>query len=144
MSSTRCNQEAFIKNRELFAYADAMEYVVNKTHGRHSTLMVTPEDMGSQGFIVGCHTMDPGGGAPEHIHENEQEAMFFYEGTGIATLDGIEHKIRPESVMLAPAKVRHSIRNTGEGPLKFVFIYCPPLPEHISREEYFKRARDKI
>jgi mannose-6-phosphate isomerase-like protein (cupin superfamily) len=121
-----------------------MERVVHKTNGRHSTLLVTEEDMGAKGFIVGCHMMDPGGGAPEHAHEEESEAMFFYEGTGVATIDGKEYEITPESVMLAPPKVMHSIRNTGDGPLKFVFVYCPPLPEHISREEYFKRAKNKI
>jgi len=130
--------------KELFAYAKDMRYVVNKTNGRHSTLIVTEKDMGAQGFIVGCHMMDPGGGAPEHIHEKEQEAMFFYEGSGIATIDGVDYKIEPESVMIAPPKIKHCIRNTGNGPLKFVFIYCPPLPEHISREEYFKRAKNKI
>lgn len=130
--------------KELFAYAKDMRYVVHKTNGRHSTLIVTEKDMGAQGFIVGCHMMDPGGGAPEHIHEEEQEAMFFYEGSGIATIDGVEYKIEPESVMIAPPKIKHCIRNTGNGPLKFVFIYCPPLPEHISREEYFKRVKNKI
>lgn len=130
--------------KELFAYANEMSDIVHKTNGRHSTLLLTQEDMGAEGFIAGCHTMDPGGGAPEHCHENEQEAMFFYEGTGVATIGGVEHEIRPESIMLAPAKVMHSIRNTGDGPLKFVFIYSPPLPEHVSRAEYFKRAKDKI
>jgi len=120
--------------KELFAYAKDMRYVVHKTNGRHSTLIVTEKDMGAQGFIVGCHMMDPGGGAPEHIHEKEQEAMFFYEGSGIATIDGVEYKIEPESVMIAPPKIKHCIRNTGNGPLKFVFIYCTPLQEHITRE----------
>ena len=129
---------------ELFAYAKDMQYVVHKAHGRHSTLLVTERDMGARDFIMGCHTMDPGGYSPEHFHENEQEAMLFYEGTGIATIEGKEYQIQPESVMLAPARVKHSIRNTGNGPLKFVFVYSPPLPEHISREEYFERARDKI
>jgi mannose-6-phosphate isomerase-like protein (cupin superfamily) len=128
----------------LFAYAKDMELVVNKTNGRHSTLIVTKEDMGAEGFILGCHSMDPGGGAPIHTHEKESEAMFFYEGTGIATINGKEYEIMPESVMLAIPGVPHSIRNTGKGPLKFVFVYCPPLPEHVSREEYFKRAKDKI
>lgn len=130
--------------KSFFAYAKDMKFIVNKTNGRHSTLMVTPEDMGSEGFILGTHTMDPGGGAPEHIHTKEQEAMYFYEGNGIATIDGVEYRIEPESVMLAATGVKHSIKNTGKGPLKFVFVYCPPLPEHISREEYFKSAKDKI
>jgi mannose-6-phosphate isomerase-like protein (cupin superfamily) len=130
--------------KELFAYAKDMKYVVNKTNGRHSILIMTEKDMGAKGFIAGCHVMDPGGGAPEHVHESEQEAMFFYEGTGVAMVDGKEYRLEPDCIMLAPPRVKHYIRNTGTGPLKFVFIYCPPLPEHISREEYFKRAKDKI
>lgn len=130
--------------KELFACAKDMKLIVNKTNGRHSTLLLTKEDSGAEGFIVGCHTMDPGGGAPLHTHENESEAMFFYEGTGIATIGEKEYEIIPDSVMLAPPNVEHCIQNTGDGPLKFVFVYCPPLPEHISREEYFKRAKDKI
>ncbi len=130
--------------KALFAYAKDMELIVHKTNGRHSTLMVTPEDMGSRGFIIGTHTMDPGGGAMAHVHANEQEAMYFYEGTGIATIDGEEFKIEPDSVMLAPAKIKHSIQNTGNGPLKFVFVYSPPLPEHASRQAYYDGAQDKI
>ncbi len=133
-----------MKTKDLFAYAKDMKLVVNKTNGRHSTLIVTKEDMGAEGFILGSHTMDAGGGAPVHTHEKEAEAMYFYEGTGIATIDGEEFEITPDSVMLAPAGIPHSIRNTGTGPLKFVFVYCPPLPEHISREEYYNRAKDKI
>ena len=131
-------------DKKLFAYAKDMELVVHKTNGRHSTLIVTPEDMGSEGFIIGTHTMDPGGGAQEHVHGKEQEAMYFYEGTGIATIDGVEYKIEPDSVMLAPAGVKHNIKNTGDGPLKFVFVYCPPLPEHASRKAYYDGAQDKI
>jgi mannose-6-phosphate isomerase-like protein (cupin superfamily) len=70
--------------------------------------------------------------------------MVFYSGSGIASVDGREYPIEPESVMLAPAGVRHSIRNTGTTPLRFAFIYSPPLPEHVSRRVYHARARDKL
>ncbi len=129
--------------KDFFAYVKDMKQVVHKTNGRHSTLIVTKEDMGAEGFILGTHTMDPGGEAPGHIHEKETEAMYFYEGTGIATIGDKEYEIIPESVMLALPGIKHSIRNTGKGPLKFVFVYCPPLPEHISRAEYFNSAKDK-
>lgn len=129
--------------KSLFARAADMPYVVHKSHGRHSTLLVTEQDMGGKGFILGCHTMDAGGQTAEHVHSNEQEAMFFFEGTGIASVDGQEFEIEAESVMLAPAGVKHGIRNTGTGPLKFAFVYSPPLPEHCSREEYFNHNQDK-
>mgnify|MGYP000847475038 CR=1 FL=1 len=133
-----------MNGKELFAYVEDMRLVVNKTNGRHSTLLVTKEDMGAEGFILGTHTMDPGGYANQHTHTRESEAMFFYEGSGIATIGDKEYEITVDSVMLAPPGIPHSIRNTGKGPLKFVFVYCPPLPEHVSRQEYYDRARDKI
>jgi len=129
---------------ELFIRAKDVKYVVHKTHGRHSTLIVTERDMGAKGFILGVHSMDPGGFAPEHSHEKEQEAMYFFSGEGIAAIGGKEYVIEPDSVMLAQPKVRHSIRNAGRAPLRFVFVYCPPLPEHLSRKEYFKRAEDRL
>jgi len=129
---------------ELFICAKDVKYVVDKTHGRHSTLIVTKRDMGAKGFILGVHSMDPRGFAPEHSHEKEQEAMYFFSGDGIATIGRKEYVIEPDSGMLAPPKVRHSISNTGRAPLRFVFVYCPPPPEHVSREEYFKRAKDKL
>jgi mannose-6-phosphate isomerase-like protein (cupin superfamily) len=133
-----------MKTKDYFAYARDMDLVVHKNGGRHSTLIVTKEDMDADGFILGSHSMDPGGGAPVHTHDKESEAMYFYAGTGVATIDGREYAITPESVMLAKPGVPHSIRNTGTEPLKFVFVYCPPLPEHVSRREYFARAKDKL
>jgi mannose-6-phosphate isomerase-like protein (cupin superfamily) len=133
-----------MKGKELFAYLKDMKLVVNKTNGRHSTLLVTKEDMGAEGFILGTHTMDTGGYANQHTHEKESEAMYFYEGSGIAMIGGKEYEITVDSVMLAPPGIPHSIRNTGTGPLKFVFVYCPPLPEHISRKEYYESAKDKV
>ncbi len=83
---------------KFFAYAQDMNLVVHKTGGQHSTLIVTKEHMDAEVFILGCHTMDPGGGAPIHTHEKEAEAMFFYEGTGIPTIEGKEYEIIPDLV----------------------------------------------
>ena len=56
--------------KQLFVYAeDTQDSMVHKTNGRHSNLLLTKEDMGADGFIVGCHSMEPGGGAEEHCHE---------------------------------------------------------------------------
>lgn len=131
-------------DHECFVYVRDLEKIVHKTNGRHSRLIATEKDMGTAGFIMGVHTMDPGGRSGIHKHVREQEAMYFFSGQGIATISGTEYKIEPDSVLLAPAGSEHGIQNTGKEPLRFVFVYCPPLPEHISREEYFKKAKDKI
>lgn len=111
--------------KELFAYAKEMKKVVHKTNGRHSSLIVTEKDMGAKGFIVGCHTMDPEGFAKVHVHENEAEAMFFYQGKEIDIIGYKQYNIKPKHIMLAPSKIPHSIKNTGKKLLKFIFLYCP-------------------
>ena len=117
---------------------------VRKTNGRNSKLMVSGGEMGSEGFAAGMHLMEPGGMSDRHIHENEQEAMYFYSGTGVCYVGDEEHKIEPECFLLAPKGIPHQIKNTGTEPLKFVWIYAPPLPEQFSQELYHKLAKGKI
>ncbi|MGE5607234.1 MAG: cupin domain-containing protein [Bacteroidota bacterium] len=117
---------------------------VKKTMGRNSKLMVSESEMGSKGFAAGMHLMEPGGQSTVHVHEKEQEAMYFYSGTGVCSVGDEEYEIVPESFLIAPIGVKHQIRNTGNEPLKFVWIYCPPLPEHYSQEAYHKGAKDQL
>jgi mannose-6-phosphate isomerase-like protein (cupin superfamily) len=126
-----------------FLKASEVEAVV-KTNGRNSKLMVSEFEMGSQGFAAGMHLMEPGGQSEVHVHEKEQEAMYFYSGTGVCTVGDEEYEIVPESFLLAPIGVKHQIRNTGSEPLKFVWVYCPPLPEHFSQAAYHQGAKDQI
>ena len=109
-----------------------------------SRFMVSEAEMGAKGFAAGMHVMAPGGFSKPHVHEKEQEAMYFYSGCGRCTVDGKEHTIVPESFLLAPARVVHSIGNTGSEPLRFVWTYCPPLPEHRSQEAYHRDAKDQV
>lgn len=98
--------------KELFAYTKDMKKVVHKTNGRHSSLIVNEKDMGAKGFIVECHTMDPEGFAKVHVHENEAEAMFFYQGKEIDIISYEQYNSKPEHIMLVPSKIPHSIKNT--------------------------------
>ena len=129
--------------KKLFLRA-AEVVAVKKTNGRNSKLMVSEFEMGAKGFAAGMHLMEPGGQSDLHIHEHEQEAMYFYSGTGVCSVGDEEFEIVPECFLLAPIGVKHQIRNTGTEPLKFVWIYCPPLPEHFSQEAYHKGAKGKI
>lgn len=114
---------------------------VVRTHGRNSWLLLTQVEMGAKGFAGGVHSLNPGGLIPAHIHENEQEALFFYSGQGVCRLGSEEFVIEPESVLLAPAGIEHEVRNTGNDPLKFVWVFSPPLPEHATQEAYHKSAQ---
>ena len=103
--------------------------------GRHSYPCILPKEFGSAGFSMGYHEMDPGGTNKNpdgscHVHEIEQEAMFFIDGEGIATIGDNEFEIRPGSYMLAHVGVPHSVSNTStDKPLKFIWVYSPALPK---------------
>ncbi len=131
------------KEKKLFLKASNVK-AVRKINGRNSKLMVSENEMGAKGFAAGMHLMEPGGRSSFHTHEGQQEAMYFYSGTGICRVEGEEYEIVPESFFLAPAGVRHQILNSGKEPLKFVWIYCPPLPEHFSQEAYHKGAKEQL
>ncbi|MGI6084429.1 MAG: cupin domain-containing protein [Acetivibrionales bacterium] len=129
--------------KQLFLRAADIK-AVRKTNGRNSKLVASENEMGTEGFAAGFHLMEPGGRSSMHVHENEQESMFFYSGYGECTVGDEEYKIEPETVLLAPKGIPHQIRNTGTEPLKFVWIYCPPLPEHFSQELYHANAKEKL
>ncbi len=109
---------------------------VRKSHGRNSRLLLTELEMGARGYALGEHTMDTGGMTPPHVHEGEQEAMFFIAGSGWGRVGDEVYDLKPGVLMFAPAGQEHEIRNTGTEPLRFVWVYSPPLPSHFSQQAY--------
>lgn len=116
--------------KNLFVKIFDVEPVI-KSHGRQSRQLVSPKTMGAKGFAMGYHIMGVGGQSPKHVHEKEQEAMIFLEGYGKAKVGEEEFDIEPLTAMLAPANVPHSIINTGNTELKFIWIFSPPKPEQL-------------
>lgn len=102
---------------------------VNKSHGRKSWLLLTESLAGAKNFALGYNVTEPGGKVPLHAHDCEQEAMYCVSGEGRAILGEEEYPFIPDTVVLAHAGVPHEIRNTGSGPLKFVWVFSPPLQE---------------
>ena len=100
-----------------------------KSHGRTSRLLLSESLAGAKGFALGLNITKAGGMSPMHIHEKEQEAMYFISGRGKAIIGGEEYDLEPDTVIIAPAGVPHELRNLGNEDIKFIWIYCPPLPE---------------
>lgn len=64
-------------------------------------------------------TLPPGSSIGEHNHDSETEYYIILEGTGIVMDDGVEKAIKPGDVVVTGDGAGHSIRNTGDNPLKF-------------------------
>lgn len=100
--------------------------------GRQSRLMIAPKFTDAKGFAVGYQIMPPGTVSTEHQHEVEQEAFFVVKGTGYAIVGDQKFDIGPETAWVAPATVPHSLYNTGDDDLMFIWCYCPPLPSQVN------------
>ncbi|NEU07867.1 cupin domain-containing protein [Flavihumibacter sp. R14] len=79
-------------------------------------------------------TLPPGDIIPIHKHLNEDEIIFFHEGTGILTVGEKEYSIIPDLVAMVPKGVWHGIQNAGKEPIQMRFVYSPAGFEGYFRE----------
>jgi mannose-6-phosphate isomerase-like protein (cupin superfamily) len=72
-------------------------------------------------------TLKPSEDIGMEVHDNVDQFFRFEEGNGKAILDGVEHIVGAEDVVLVPAGTNHNIINTSDSaPLRLYTIYSPP------------------
>lgn len=76
-------------------------------------------------YSVDLVRVAPGGRSPLHI-DPDNHAFYVVCGTGVVTIAGDAHPVRPGSVVKIPFGALHSIENTGTGHLIFLTLYDPP------------------
>jgi mannose-6-phosphate isomerase-like protein (cupin superfamily) len=92
------------------------------TAGRQFALGVGPEH--------GCASVTqfvgfvPPGRAPDHFHRYD-EVVYVLEGEGTLHIDGEHAPLRPGSAVHLPAKLVHSLENTGPGELHVLGVFRP-------------------
>ena len=57
-----------------------------------------------------------------HVHEGDAELYYILEGTGLYDDNGEMKTVTPGTVTFTPSGSGHSIKNVGEGMLKFVAL----------------------
>jgi len=109
---------------------------IYKDPPRTSWILVSEKTVGSQNIAMGVNETSVGSCVPKHKHENEEEVMYFLQGTGKFVTKDEEIPLEPGVCIYNPPGEYHSIINTGDEPLKFVWIYSPQLDSHrIKKEE---------
>jgi mannose-6-phosphate isomerase-like protein (cupin superfamily) len=98
------------------------------------TILVDPKNTGETRFCMLIQELAPGAVVPVHLHEREEQILFFYAGHGKATLDGTELEVSPGTTVYVPRQVWHGITNTGTEPLYILETTSPPGPENVFRE----------
>lgn len=65
-------------------------------------------------------------GGPDNRHRGADQWLYVVSGTGVATVEGEQQKLRAGSLLVIERGERHEIRNTGRGFLKTLKLYYPP------------------
>lgn len=99
-----------------------------------TTILVDPKNTGETRFCMLIQELAPGAVVPAHLHEREEQILFFYAGHGKATLDDKEMAVSPGTTVYVPRQVWHGITNTGTEPLYILETTSPPGPENAFRE----------
>ncbi|MGY1750501.1 cupin domain-containing protein [Modestobacter sp. SYSU DS0511] len=73
-------------------------------------------------LYTGLTELAPDGWLGLHRH-SATEVYHLVEGSGIVVLDGVEHPVTAGSAVFIPGDTEHGIRNTGPGPLRFVYAF---------------------
>lgn len=89
------------------------------------TVKISPYNSPFDLFSAGMQVLEPGTYVREHGHERAHEMIFVHEGTGTATIDGVEHKISPGSLLMLGRFVQHLIKNDGPGQMKLFWVIAP-------------------
>ena len=71
----------------------------------------------------------PGETLGEHLHQEVEETFYFWTGTGVVIVEGLEYDIEPgEAFRIEPGET-HDVVNTGRQPLEGIFIKHCYLPD---------------
>jgi len=78
-----------------------------------------------QGFSSGIQVIAPGCFVREHQHGTEQELLFFFEGSGKAVVNDVEHPIQPGTTVYVGPWNKHTFINDGDVDLKMMWVLMP-------------------
>ena len=94
-------------------------------HDRGFMLPFVNEHCGAHQLRLHVSVMNPGQAPhPPHQHAGE-EIIFLLEGTGEVTIREDRIEVQPMTAISLPDNTRHSLRNIGPGPMKYLVVRVP-------------------
>jgi mannose-6-phosphate isomerase-like protein (cupin superfamily) len=101
-----------------------------KLPGRDHKMIIGPQNFGkARNLCFGVAVFPPVSHAPAHVHPKEEEVIYVLMGRGEVYLGGVAEPLVPGTCVYAPPGIEHSIRNTGEEPLKVAYAFSPPAAQ---------------
>jgi len=82
-----------------------------------------PAALDTERLIIHTNEYEIGGDSgPGHAHDNQEQAFYILEGQMEVTVGEETYQLGPGDSVLLPRDVFHKHRNSGDVPLKFLFI----------------------
>jgi quercetin dioxygenase-like cupin family protein len=92
--------------------------------------------------VAGYSTLEPGAGAPLHVHADVDEVFIVLEGSIEFTLGEERVTVGPEHTVAIPAGVKHAFRALGPEPAR-MFTFMPRNRAIAEATTYFEGAAPK-
>lgn len=97
--------------------------------------LLSSEQTHSHSMTCGVTEIGVGGNGILNVHRHVQPEIYYVlAGQGIVTLDGAEHHIKAGSTVFIPGGMEHAVRNTGEQPLRFFYVFAADSFQEIQYE----------
>jgi mannose-6-phosphate isomerase-like protein (cupin superfamily) len=97
----------------------------HQTRVEHNPVVIDPPEA-----VVKVLYLNPGERTPVHIHQKSTDIMVLLKGTGIATVNGEDRKVKAGTVILNPMGTKHGLQNSGKSKLKWLLVQAPrPEPK---------------
>lgn len=79
----------------------------------------------ARGFSCGLWVDPPGQVWADYVHDVD-ELVMVVEGEVEFEIEGSTHRPRPGEELLIPARARHTVRNVGRTPSRWLYGYARP------------------
>jgi len=79
----------------------------------------------AKNFSMGNVTLEPKGGQVPWHNQEQEEVYFIVEGEGEMCLGEERRAVRTGQAVFIPSKVFHQLTNTGDKPMRMIYVYGP-------------------
>lgn len=86
----------------------------------------------TRALTLGMAELPPGEASDLRTHRHAQiEVYYVLAGEGIVSIDGVEHAIRPGSVVFLPGDAEHGAVNTGAETMRLLYVFAADSFEEV-------------
>jgi quercetin dioxygenase-like cupin family protein len=93
-------------------------------HGQVSwRTLLSADQTPTEALTAGVAEIAPGHELKQHRHA-PPELYYILAGSGLVTINGVEHRVGAQTAVFIPGGAAHGIRNIGDNTLRFLYAFA--------------------